>query len=115
MAKNELESKLADSLTINSELSCVIKTLESDKEILSEQLKHKVESCDLLTEELKSLRAEAESVRKLKVDALFKLEEVAGREGSLKVVRLKFFLSSLDSRKPLVRGNRCNAAPHRLA
>ncbi|TPP49828.1 hypothetical protein FGIG_08431 [Fasciola gigantica] len=82
--RNELQSKLADSLSINNELTCVIRTLENDKEILSEQLKHKIDTCNVLNEELRTLKADAESVRKLKLDALFKLEEVASREGSLK-------------------------------
>ncbi|CAL8078682.1 unnamed protein product [Calicophoron daubneyi] len=82
--RDKVQTKLDDVLSVNGELSFAIRNLENEKDILSDQLKHKIDTVDQLNKELESLRSEIEDVRKMKIEMMFKAEEVSSREASIK-------------------------------
>ncbi|OON19548.1 M protein repeat protein [Opisthorchis viverrini] len=82
--KEQHRSKADELQTINNELSFAVRNLENEKEMLSSQLRCKIEHIEDLSTEIKTLRAETESVHKLKIDTMLRSEDVSSREAALK-------------------------------
>ncbi|VDM31849.1 unnamed protein product [Hydatigera taeniaeformis] len=74
--RDDLNQKLADSLSISTELELVIRRLENDKESLNELLSKKMLECEQTSAELREVQNEVQSARRLKSDAITQLEEV---------------------------------------
>ncbi|KAG5448519.1 Nucleoprotein tpr, partial [Clonorchis sinensis] len=82
--KEQHRSKTDELQTINNELSFAVRNLENEKEMLSSQLRCKIEQIEDLSTEIKALKAETESVHKLKIDTMLRSEDVSSREAALK-------------------------------
>ncbi|CAH8572425.1 unnamed protein product [Dicrocoelium dendriticum] len=98
---DNLMQKFSELQTLNNELSFAIRNLENEKELLTDQLKQKISLTDELSEEIVQLKSDADSVRKMKMDAMLKMEEIESREVSLQAQESRWSEESASMQRHL--------------
>ncbi|KAM7533186.1 hypothetical protein Aperf_G00000127549 [Anoplocephala perfoliata] len=83
--RSNLSKRLLDSQSITNELEMVVNRLENDKERLNELLNQKNAEYERISSEIREMKEEGQSFRKMKSDTITQMEEVKTEKALLDI------------------------------